>query len=87
MEFSISNVHRQATAYTVTKAIADKVLHKCPGPFLADSKQRLPNFDVALNSDDLRGVRNNSTGTLTLTTAIGERFLELYNRGNITVTA
>lgn len=86
MEFSISNVHTQATAYTVTKAIADQVLHRCPGPFLADSQQRLPNFDVALNSDDRRGVRNNGTGTLTLTTAIGGRFVELYNRGNITVT-
>ncbi|KAI6116669.1 RNA dependent RNA polymerase-domain-containing protein, partial [Pisolithus croceorrhizus] len=86
MEFSISNVHTQATAYTVTKAIADQVLHKCPGLFLADSEQRLPNFAVTLNPDGRGGVRNDGTGTLTLTAAIGERFLELYNRGNITVT-
>ncbi|KAI6110431.1 RNA dependent RNA polymerase-domain-containing protein [Pisolithus croceorrhizus] len=86
MEFSISNVHTRATAYTVTKAIADQVLHRRPGLFLAGSEQRLPNFSVTLNPDGRGGVRNDGTGTLTLTAAIGERFLELYNQGNITVT-
>ncbi|KAI6030049.1 RNA dependent RNA polymerase-domain-containing protein [Pisolithus marmoratus] len=84
MEFYISHVPTRATEYTVTKAIADQVLHKCPGLFLADRQQRLPNFKVTLNLDDRGGVRNNGTGALTLTTAIGAEFLALYNQGNIT---
>ncbi|KAI6013233.1 RNA dependent RNA polymerase-domain-containing protein [Pisolithus marmoratus] len=84
MEFYISHVPTRATEYTVTKAIADQVLHKCPGLFLADRQQRLPNFKVTLNPDDRGGVRNNGTGALTLTTAIGAEFLALYNQGNIT---
>ncbi|KAI6035723.1 RNA dependent RNA polymerase-domain-containing protein, partial [Pisolithus marmoratus] len=85
MEFAIWNVHTQATKYDVTKAIADQVLHKCPGLFVTDSEQRLPNFCVELNASECGGVRNDGTGTFTLTKATGRRFLQLYRQGEISV--
>ncbi|KAI5995827.1 RNA dependent RNA polymerase-domain-containing protein [Pisolithus orientalis] len=85
MEFEIWNVHTQATVYDVTKAIADQVLHKCPGLFVTDSEQRLPNFQVVLNANDCGGVRNNGNGTFTVTKATGKRFNQLNVRREISV--
>ncbi|KAI6122348.1 RNA dependent RNA polymerase-domain-containing protein [Pisolithus croceorrhizus] len=85
MEFAVWNLDTRATQYDVTKAIAEQVLHKCPGLFVTDSEQRLPNFKVELNANECGGVRNDGTGTFTVTKGIGKRFSQLYHRDEISV--
>jgi len=84
-EFDIWNLDRKATKYTVTKRIAE-VLHQCPGPFVTDEDQRLPNFDVKLGEGVVGGSRNNGTGTLTMTKEVGRKFHRLYRQGEIVIT-
>ncbi|KAI6013327.1 RNA dependent RNA polymerase-domain-containing protein [Pisolithus microcarpus] len=86
MEFAIWNLDTRATEYDVTKAIAEQVLHKCPGLFVTDSEQRLPNFQVKLNANECGGIRNDGTGIFTVTKGIGKRFSQLYHRDEISVT-
>ncbi|KAL4067761.1 RNA dependent RNA polymerase-domain-containing protein [Scleroderma citrinum] len=84
MEFDIRNVDTKATKYMVTKCIAE-VLHKCPGPFVTDEDQRLPNFEVTLNEGNIGGIRNDGTGTFTVTRPVGNKFYRLYRLREIAI--
>lgn len=84
-EFNIRNLDRKATKYTVTKRIVE-VLHQCPGPFVTDEDQRLPNFDVKLGEGVIGGIRNDGTGTLTMTKEVGRKFYRLYRQREIVIT-
>jgi RNA-dependent RNA polymerase len=82
MNFDIMYIPSTANEWTVTRKIAE-VLHSedfTAIPMAAD--ERPTNFKVKLNDSNLGGVRNNSTGTLTLpTTKIGHEF-QRYIRKN-----
>lgn len=68
MNFDIKNVPSQANQWTVTRKIAE-VLHSEDFTTIPISPDERPtNFQVKLNDSSLGGVRNNSTGTLTMPT-------------------
>lgn len=83
-EFNIRNLDTKATKYTVIKHIAE-VLHQCPGPFVTDEDQRPPNFDLKLGEGVFGSIRNDGTGTLTLTKEAGKKFYRLYRQREIVI--
>lgn len=85
MEFCIRNVDFKADEWEVTKAIASQVLHVCPGPFVPNPDEPLPNFKVRLNKSQAGGVQNDGSGTFTLTKPLGKRFKRLNEQGNVSV--
>lgn len=85
MEFCIRNIDFKADEWEVTTAIAGQVLHLCPGLFITDPGERLPNFKVRLNKSQAGGVQNDGTGTFTLTKPLGKKFKHLNEKGHINV--
>lgn len=85
MEFYIRNVDFKADEWEITTAIADQVLHVCPGLFVPKPEERLPNFRVRLNKSQAGGVQNDGTGAFTLTKSHGKKFKRLNEKGDISV--
>lgn len=85
MEFYIRNVDFKADEWEITTAIANRVLHVCPGLFVTSPEERLPNFKVRLNKSKAGGVQNDGSGTFTLTKSLGKRFKRLNEKGQIDV--
>ncbi|KAF9246394.1 RNA dependent RNA polymerase-domain-containing protein [Melanogaster broomeanus] len=87
MEFYIRNIDFKADKWGVTKAIADQILHKCPGPFVGGPDEPLPNFNVRLKMmcED-GGVLHDGSGALTLTRKLSHKFLQLNKNQEISAT-
>ncbi|KAG8217645.1 RNA dependent RNA polymerase-domain-containing protein [Butyriboletus roseoflavus] len=85
MEFSIRHIDFKADEWEITTAIAGQVLHVCPGLFVANPEERLPNFKVRLNKSQAGGVQNDGTGEFTLTKSLGKKFKRLNEKGHIEV--
>jgi RNA-dependent RNA polymerase len=85
MEFSIKNVHFKADEWEVTAAIADQILHVCPGLFVTGPKERLPNFKVILNKKPACGIQNDGTGALTMTKSEGRKFQRFDEKDQISI--
>lgn len=85
MEFYIRNIDFKADQWEVTTAIAGQVLHVCPGLFVTNPEERLPNFKVRLNKSQAGGVQNDGTGTLVFTKSLGKKFKRLSEKGNVNV--
>lgn len=84
MEFFIKNVDFKADEWEVTAAIA-KLLHLCPGHFVTGPKDRLPNFRVTLNKSPAGGIRNDGSGTFTMTKSEGNSFQRLNKEDQISI--
>jgi RNA-dependent RNA polymerase len=83
MDIDIRYVPSQANKWTVTRKIAE-VLHSDEFRRPGDSDERPTNFHVQLNESSLGGVRNNSTGILTVPSAtLGHRFLNFVHHSPI----
>lgn len=87
MDIDLKYVHRLATSYDVTRAIAE-VLHgqafvaaHCP------HQSRPVNFQVLLKPDTVpSSIRNGGAGTLTLPTSkLGEKFLSFLRSQRVVV--
>jgi len=85
MEFCVRNIDFKADEWEITTAIAGQALHLCPGLFVTNPEERLPNFKVRLNKSEAGGVQNDGTGTLTLTKSLGKKFQRFSERGHINV--
>lgn len=84
MEFYIRNVDFKADEWEVTTAIA-RLVHVCPGLFVTNPEERLPNFKVQLNKSQAGGVQNDGSGAFMLTKSLGKKFKRLNEQGHVDV--
>ena len=87
MDIELKNVHRLATSYDVTRAIAE-ILHGQSFVTTHRSQQSRPvNFQVVLKPDSVpSSIRNGGAGTLTVPDArLGHRFLGFLDKRRIRV--
>jgi RNA-dependent RNA polymerase len=77
------NVDFKANEWEVTTAIANQVLHVCPGHFVTGPKERLPDLKVRLNKSPAGGVGNHGSGTFTMTTSEGKRFQSISRASDL----
>jgi len=85
MNIDIKHIPSEANRWTVTRKIAE-VLHSEDFRRAPDPDERPTNFQVLLNESSLGGVRNNSTGVLTLPSVkLGHNFLKFVRENPIRI--
>jgi len=86
MDLDIMHIPSTANEWDVTRSIAEVLHSEDFTAILMTADERPTNFRVKLNDSNLGGVRNNSTGTLTLPTArIGNEFQRYIGNNPIRV--